>query len=68
MKRRSLLNGAIAITVVVLGVTLINLTIKACCYLFLAMLQHPGKSFLVTVALTGLIVLADKFYTRAKNK
>jgi len=68
MKRRSLLNGGIAITLIVLGVTLINITIKAICYLFLAMFKYPVETLLVMVALTGLIILADTLFKRVKNK
>lgn len=68
MKRRSLLNGAIAITVLVLGVTLINLLIQGVCYLLLSMFKYPVNTLIIMVALTGVLFLVDKHYTKVKNK
>jgi hypothetical protein len=67
MKRRSLKNAAIAITVLVLGVTLVNLTIKASCYLLLAMFKNPFEAFLLTVGVMGIIYMIDRII-QSNNK
>ena len=66
MKRRSLKMAALAITALVLGVTLLNLLIKGVCYLLLAMFKYPMNTFLIMVALTGILFFVDKAI--AKNK
>lgn len=68
MKRRSLLNGAIAITVIVLGVTLINVTIKAFCYLFLAMMKYPEWSIVTLAAIAVTIQIAHAIYHKVIKK
>lgn len=68
MKRRSLKMAALAITVMVLGVTLINLLIQGGCYLLLTMFKYPVKTLIIMVALTGVLFLADKHFTKVKNK
>ena len=68
MQRRSLKMAAIAIVVVTLGVTLLNLLIKGACYLLLAMFKYPMNSLLITIALTGALILGDKIYNNVKNK
>lgn len=68
MKRRSLLNGAIAITVVVLGVALINLLIQGGCYLLLTMFKYPVKTLAITVGLTALLILSESLFKKVKNK
>ena len=68
MKRRSLKMAALAITVMVLGVTLINLLIQGVCYLLLSMFKYPVNTLIIMVALTGVLFLADKHFTKVKNK
>jgi hypothetical protein len=68
MKRRSLKMAALAITVMVLGVTLINLLIQGVCYILLAMFKYPVNTLLIMVALMGVLFLVDKHYTKVKNK
>jgi hypothetical protein len=68
MKRRSLKMAALAITVMVLGVTLLNLIINACCYLLLAMFKYPANTLIIMVAFTGVLFLADKHFNKVKNK
>jgi hypothetical protein len=68
MKRRSLKYSAIAITVLVLGVTLINLLIQCACYMLLAMFKYPMNTLLIIVAFMGILFFVDKHYTKVKNK
>ena len=68
MKRRSLLNAAIAITVIVLGVTLINVTIKAFCYLLLAMFKYPEWSIVTLAAIAVTIQIAHAIYHKVIKK
>ena len=68
MKRRSLKMATLAIIVMTLGVTLLNLLIKGACYLLLAMFKYPMNSLLIMVALTGILFFVDKHFTKVKNK
>lgn len=68
MKRRSLKMAALAITVMVLGVTLINLLVQGVCYLLLAMFKYPVNTLIIMVALTGVLFFVDKHFTKVKNK
>ena len=68
MKRRSLKMATLAIIVVTLGVTLLNLLIKGACYLLLAMFKYPMNSLLITVTIMGILFFADKRFTKVKNK
>jgi len=68
MKRRSLKMAAFSITVLALGVTLINLLIQGACYILLAMFKYPMNTLLIMVALMGILFFVDKHYTKVKNK
>ena len=67
INRRSLVNGFLMIVIIMLGVILVNLIIKAGCYTLLMMFKYPMHSVGVIMGLMTLGYIADRAYTKYKK-